>query len=95
MFECKFKFELEDGIKSAKYIYKSQKRKQDKIIAILIPFLILAMVAMLVYDIIKGKSIVWDIILMIALVVLESLYLIIPLTLVAQQKKAFKKQKID
>ena len=95
MFECKFKFELEDSLKSAKYIYKSQKRKQDKVIAILIPFLLAAMVAMLVYDIIKGKTIVWDIILIVSLVVLEVMYLIIPLTLVAQQKKAFKKQQID
>ena len=34
MFECKFKYELEDSLVSAKYIYKSQKRKQDKIIAL-------------------------------------------------------------
>lgn len=94
MFECKFKFELEDSIKSAKYIYKSQKRKQDKIIAILIPILLLAMVGMLVYDIIKGKNFVWDIVLIVALIVLEAMYLIIPLALVAQQKKSFKKQKI-
>ena len=94
MFECKFKIELEDCIKSAKYIYKSQKRKQDKIIAILVPILLLAMVGMLIYDIIKGKSFVWDIVLIVALVILEVLYLVIPLTLVTQQKKSFKKQKI-
>ena len=62
MFECKFKYELEDSIISAKYIYKSQKRKQDKIIAVLIPLLMVCMVAMLVYDIIKGNSYVWDIV---------------------------------
>lgn len=94
MFECKFKFELDDSIKSAKYIYKSQKRKQDKIIAFLIPILLLAMVGMLIYDIIKGKSFVWDIVLIVALIVLEAMYLIIPIMLVAQQKKSFKKQKI-
>lgn len=95
MFECKFKYELEDSIVSAKYIYKSQKRTQDKIIAILIPILMVCMVAMLVYDIVKGKSFVWDIILLVALVVLEVMYLIIPLMLVSSQKKSFAKQKID
>ena len=95
MFECKFKYELEDSIISAKYIYKSQKRKQDKIIAVLIPLLMVCMVAMLVYDIIKGNSYVWDIVLLVALVALEVMYLIIPIMLVSSQKKAFKKQKID
>ena len=52
MFECKYKYELEDSVISAKYVYKSQKRKQDKVIAILIPILMLCMVAMLIYDIV-------------------------------------------
>ena len=94
MFECKFKYELEDSIISAKYIYKSQKRTQDKVIAILIPILMACMVAMLVYDIIKGKSFVWDIVLLVALLVLEVMYLIVPLMLVRSQKKSFEKQKI-
>lgn len=95
MFECKFKYELEDSIVSAKYIYKSQKRTQDKIIAILIPILIVCMIGMLVYDIVKNNSFVWDIVLLVALVVLEVMYLIIPIMLVSSQKKSFKKQKID
>ena len=95
MFECKYKFELEDGIISAKYVYNSQKRKQDKVIAFLIPILILAMVGMLVYDIVSGKSFVWDIILLIALLVLQITYLIIPAMLVVSQKKAYKKQNIS
>ena len=94
MFECIFKYELEDSIVSAKYIYKSQKRTQDKVIAILIPVLILSMIAMLVYDIVKNNSIVWDIVLLCALVVLEVMYLIVPLMLVRTQKKSFQKQKI-
>jgi len=94
MFECKFKYELEDSIISAKYIYKSQKRTQDKVIAILIPVLIACMIAMMIYDIVKGKSFVWDIVLLVALVVLEIMYLIIPIMLVKSQKKNFEKQKI-
>ncbi len=95
MFECKFKYELEDSIVSAKYIYKSQKRKQDKFIAILIPILLACMIAMLVYDIIKEKSIVWDIVLIVALVVLEIMYLIMPAMVISSQKKAFNNQKIN
>ena len=94
MFECKFKYELEDSIISAKYIYKSQRRTQDKVIAILIPILMLCMIGMLIYDIVKGKPFVWDIILLLALLVLETMYLIIPLMLVRSQKKSFEKQKI-
>lgn len=95
MFECKYKYELEDSIVSAKYIYKSQKRTQDKVIAILIPILLACMVAMLVYDAIKGSSIIWDIILLVALVALEIMYLIVPLMLVSSQKKSYYKHKID
>lgn len=95
MFECKFKYELEDSIVSAKYIYKSQKRTQDKVIAILIPILMLCMIGMLVFDIVKGNKIVWDIVLLVALVALEVMYLIIPVVLVKQQKKAFKQQSVD
>lgn len=95
MFECKYKLQLEDSIKSAKYVYKSQKRKQDKIIAILVPFLMLAVIAMLVYDIIKDKSFVWDIVLLVALVVLEVMYLIIPLMLTQSQKKSYKTQNLE
>ena len=95
MFECKYKYELEDSIISAKYVYKSQKRKQDKVIAILIPILMVAMVAMLIYDIVKGHSFVWDIVLLIALVVLEIMYMIVPIMLTNSQKKYFKKQNLD
>lgn len=95
MFECKFKYELEDSLVSAKYIYKSQKRTQDKVIAVLIPILMVCMIGLLVYDIIKGKSFVWDIVLLVALAVLEIMYLIMPLMLLRSQKKSFVKQKIN
>ena len=95
MFECKFKYTLEDSIVSAKYIYKSQKRKQDRVIAILIPILLLCMIGMLVFDIIKNNTFVWDIVLIVALVLLEVMYLVIPLMLVKSQKKAYQKQNID
>lgn len=94
MFKCKYKFELEDSMISAKYVYRSQKRKQDKIIAILIPILMIAMVAMLVYDIVIENPFVWDIVLISALVVLEILYLIIPTTLAKSQKKSYIKQNL-
>lgn len=94
MFECKYKLELEDCITSAKYVYKSQKRKKDKIVAILIPVLMVAMAGMLIYDIIAHKIIIWDVVLLIALLVLEVMYIIIPIMLVSSQKKSFKKQNL-
>lgn len=95
MFKCKYKFELEDSVTSAKYVYKSQKRKQDKVIAILIPFLMVSMIAMLVLDIVRNKPFVWDIVLLVALIVLEIMYIIIPTTIVTSQKKAYQKQNLD
>ena len=95
MFECKYKYELEDSLICAKYVYKSQKRKQDKVIAVLIPILMVAMVAMLVVDIVKKNSFVLDIILLVALIVLEIVYLLIPITLVKKKKKSYKQQKLD
>lgn len=94
MFQCKYKYELEDSVISAKYVYKSQKRTQDKVIAILIPILMVCMIAMLTYDVVKGKPFIWDIVLLAALAVLEVMYLIIPIMLVKSQKKAFVKQGI-
>ena len=94
MFECKYKYELEDCLTSAKYVYKSQKRKQDKVIAILIPILMVAMIAMLIVDIVTDNSYILDIILLVALVVLEIVYLLIPVTLVRSQKKAYIQQKL-
>ena len=95
MFECKYKFELEDMLVSAKYVYKSQKKTKDKVIAILIPILMVAVVAMLVVDIVSQKSIVWDVILLVALVVLEIMYILIPVMLISSQKKAYKKQNMQ
>ncbi len=95
MFECKYKFELEDSIVCSKYIYKSQKRKRDKVIAFLIPILLVIMLALLIYDIVKQRSVVLDVIMIVAIVVLEAMYLLIPLLLTRSQKKSYKKQKLD
>ncbi len=94
MFSCKYKLELEDCLISAKYVYKSQKRKQDKFVAALLPILMVCMVAMLIIDLVNHRSFVWDIVLLAALVVLEVIYLIIPLTLTRSQKKSFKQQNL-
>lgn len=95
MFECKYKFELSDSITSAKYVYKSQKRKRDVVLASLIPILILCMIAMMVYDVVNGRSFVWDLVLIIALCVLGFSYLLIPIMLVNSQKSAYKKQSLE
>lgn len=95
MFECKYKLELTDAIRSAKYVYKSQKSKKDTVLAIMIPILMICMVGLLILDIVKDKNIVWDIILLVALVILEIMYLVMPLMLTRAQKKAFKANKLD
>lgn len=94
MFECKYKLELNDCLKCSKYVYKSQKRKQDKIIAILIPILMVCVIGMLVYDVFKNRALVWDIVILVALVMLEIMYLLIPLMLIKSQKKSYQKQNL-
>ena len=94
-FSCKYKFELSDSIIGAKYVYKSQKRTQDKVIAVLLPILFLVMLALLIFDLVKGRSVIWDGVLLVAISVLELLYALIPVMLVSSQKKSFKKQKLD
>lgn len=55
----------------------------------------LAMVAMLIVDIVTGNSYVLDIVLLVALVILEIVYLLIPVTLKRSQKKAYFSQNLD
>ena len=83
---------LEDSLTCAKYVYRSGRRTRDKVVAIMLPILIAVMIGMLVWDIIKKSSLVWDIVLLCALIVLQVLNLIMPLTIKQQQKKAYKKQ---
>ncbi len=92
MFECKYKFSLDDNIKCAKYVYNSQKRKQDKIIAILLPILFVGMLALLIVDIVNDKSIVWDIVLLVLLAILQIMYLVMPAMVIRQTKKSYKSQ---
>ena len=95
MFECKYKYELEDSLISAKYVFRSQRRKKDKIIAAMIPVLLVAMIALLIVDIINKKSFVLDIVLIVCLVFLQIMYLLIPVSLNRSQKKSFYGQKLD
>ena len=95
MFECNYKFELADNIKCAKYVYNSQKRKKDKVIAIMLPILLLAMIAMLIVDIVNKKNLVWDIVLLAMLIILQVMYFVMPVMVVKQTKKAYKSQDLD
>lgn len=95
MFECKYKYELEDSLTSARYVYRSQKRTKDKVIAIMIPIMLVVMVALLVVDIVNKKSYVLDIVLIACLAVLQVLYLLIPVSLNRAQKKSFYGQHLD
>ncbi len=95
MFECKYKFELADSLICAKYVYKSGRRKRDKVVAIMLPILIVIMVGLLIWDIVKHASLVWDIVLLSALIVLQIMYALMPLTIKMQQKKSYKKQNLS
>ena len=92
MFECSYKFTIQDAIKCAKYVYRSQRRKQEKIVIFALPFLLLAIIAMLVFDIIRGRQIVWDIILIVGLFLLGGLTYSMPLIVKRTQIKQYTNQ---
>lgn len=89
MYRCKFKYELEDCLFSAKQVYLSQRRTKDKVITFMVPFLFVICIGLLILDIVNKKSIVWDIVLLVALAVLEVVSLSLPSIVAKSQKKTF------
>ena len=95
MFECNYKFTIDDAIKCAKYVYKSGRSKKEKIILYAVPVLLVIVSALLVVDIINKRAIVWDVILLVGITLLFVLTLIMPLLVVKAQKKQYNSQNFN
>lgn len=92
MFECNYKFMIEDAKKCAKYVYKSQRRATEKILIVAIPILFALMSGILIFDIVMKRAIVWDIILIVSLILLGTLTYIMPYIVIRAQKKQYNSQ---
>ena len=92
MFECNYKFTIDDAVKCAKYVYKSQRSKKEKFLLVAVPILLVIMVGMLIFDIVNSRAYVWDIILIVGIVFLFALTLVMPLVVIRAQKKQYASQ---
>lgn len=95
MFECNYKFTIQDASKCARYVFKSQRGGKERFLAIAVPMLLLVMVGLLVFDIVKGRPIIIDIVLIISIAVLLVLTLMLPMFVVRVQRKQYKAQNFD
>lgn len=91
MLQSKFKYSADMASKASKLAYKLKRGKKDKIIMFAVPIAIILMVAILIYDINKENSIVFDIILIVMLIAITILNLIMPVIASKTQAKYFKK----
>lgn len=91
MIQSRYKNNLELSIKAGKLAYKLRAKKKDLLINIFVPLALIAMVAILVYDINKGASIILDVVLIALLLVIECVNIFMPFMISHTQKKYFKK----
>lgn len=85
--QSKFDYTVELGLNATKQSMKLKRTKKDTIVHILVLVFIAIMSAVLVWDIKREASIVIDLIILIALVLLEIFNLIMPVVILNMQKK--------
>lgn len=69
MFECTFKFTEEDNIVGTLYTMKRQPQKAIKALKWVLPFLLLLNIALLIWDIHDGESVLLDVTLICVMIV--------------------------
>ena len=82
-----FKYTVELGLTATKKTFKLKKSKKDLIGHILVAVCTLIELFVLVWDIIRGASLVIDLIILIALIGIEVFSLIMPKIILHNQKK--------
>lgn len=89
--QSKYKCNSEIAIKSSKIAYKLKRAKKDKFAFWATPVALLIMIGVMIYDIVKSNSLVLDIILVAALLLVQILNLVMPIIASKMQAKYFKK----
>ncbi len=85
--QSKFDYTVELGLNATKQSIKLKRSKKDIIVHILVIAFIGIMSAVLVWDIMREASIVIDLIILIALILLEIFNIVMPFVILSMQKK--------
>lgn len=85
-----FKYTIDLGVSATKTTFKLKKTKKDKISHILVIVFMFLIGGLLAWDIVREASIVIDLIILIALVVVEIFSLLVPFIIIHMQKKFLK-----
>lgn len=91
MISSQFKYTVDLGVEATKTTFKLKKSKKDLMAHILCVAFIFLMVAVLVWDIIRGASLTIDIIIIVAFVCTEIFDLLMPVIIIYNQRKFLKK----
>lgn len=86
-----FKYTVDLGVQATKATFRLKKTKKDTIMHYVILGFIVLMIGALIWDIVRGESFVVNLILLIALVCAEIFDLVMPLIIIATQKKFLRK----
>ncbi len=91
IFQSKFKYDSATAIQASKLAYKMKRGLKDKIIFWAVPFGILIMAGILIFDLKQHNNFVLDIVLIALLCGIEILNLCMPIIVGKSQAKYFKK----
>lgn len=91
----RFNYTIDLGLDAMRAVFKLRKTKKDVIMHILLLVFIGLFAGLVVVDIIKHKSLIWDIVILIALIVMEIFSLVMPLIILHNQKKFLQQLNLD
>lgn len=95
MFECKYKFSEEDNVVGTVETMKRQPQKAIKFLRIFLPILLVLNVALLVWDIMDGTDIYFDIVMIVVLILSGVMIYCMPSIYKWSAKKAYEKNLAD
>ncbi len=82
-----FKYTVDLGVQATKATFRLKKTKKDAMVHYVVLAFIVLMIGVLIWDIVRDASFVIDLIILIALVCAEIFNLVMPLIIMATQKK--------
>jgi len=87
MIQSKYNFNKEIGVEASKVAFKTKSKKKELFLAFAVPVALIVMIGVLIYDIHKGNSLIFDIILLALLVFLSGLNFFMPFVVAKSQNK--------
>lgn len=93
--KSKFKYSTDLGKQAMKATFKVKRTTKDRVVNILLWVFLVLMIGMFAWDITRGRGIVLDIILIVALMLLSIFSILMPVIIEAVHKKFLRKIDID